>query len=346
MTKFKTEAELRLLVNEEVSNLKSQVREKDRLISEYRKEHGVLETLFRDLTDYITPIKPVPLTYVPGKKRSVENPIVAVMQVNDGHMGAVQRPTEVEGFGEFNPDICRSRQLKYANKVLDWVGLHRNSYVLDEIVIPVLGDMISGDIHDDLRITNAFPSPVQACEAGILLSDQIAMLSPHFKKVRVEFIVEDNHSRLTKKPQAHEAGLNSLNYIVGFVAKERTKNLLNVEFNVYPQYEAVITVAGRRYLCCHGHGVMGWAGFPYYGIERKVAREALKRLNAPDVTKFHKTLLGHWHSPLAHPWYWIGGSVSGTDALDHKQGRHSPPSQAAWVVHPRHGEFNRTDFWL
>jgi hypothetical protein len=172
------------------------------------------------------------------------------------------------------------------------------------------------------------------------------MLAPHFTKVRVEFIVEDNHSRLTKKPQAHEAGLNSLNYVVGFVAKERVKNLLNVEFNIYPQYEVVINVAGRRYLCCHGHGVMGWAGFPYYGIERKVAREALKRLNAPDVTKFHKTLLGHWHSPLAHPWYWIGGSVSGTDALDHKQGRHSPPSQAAWVVHPRHGEFNRTDFWL
>ena len=74
--------------------------------------------------------------------------------------------------------------------------------------------------------------------------------------------------------------------------------------------------------------------------------EALKRLNAPDVTKFHKVLLGHWHSPLAHPWYWIGGSVSGTDALDHKQGRHSPPSQAAWMVHIHHGEFNRTDFWL
>lgn len=345
--KFLGEAELRLLVNEEVSNLKGQIRDKDRMIGDYRKEHGILETFFRELKDHIAPIKPHPQVYETVRKKvSVEHPIVAVMQVCDGHMGAVQRSTEIEGFGEFSPEICRNRQIKYVEKALDWVNLHRNSYALDEIVMPVVGDLISGDIHEDLRVTNAFPSPVQACEAGILLSDQVSMLAPHFTKVRVEFVVEDNHARLTRKPQAHEAGLNSLNYVVGFIAKQRLQNLKNVEFNIYPQYEAVIEVAGRRYLCCHGHGVMGWAGFPYYGIERKVSREALKRMNGPDVTKFHKVLLGHWHAPLAHPWYWIGGSVSGTDALDHKQGRHSPPSQAAWMVHPRHGEFDRTDFWL
>ena len=347
--KGKNEAELRLLVNEEVSNLKTQIREKERLIGEYRKEHGVLETLFRELKEHVAAIKPQPPVYVPISKKEVAgrgNPITAVMQINDGHMGAVQNPTEIEGFGAFSPQICRERQLKYVQKVLEWVALHRNSYTLDEIVVPVLGDMISGDIHEDLRVTNAFPSPVQACEAGSLLAEQISALAPYFTKVRVEFVVEDNHARLTKKPQAHEAGLNSLNYIVGFVAKERLREFKNVEFNVYPQYEAVINVVGRRYLICHGHGVMGWAGFPYYGIERKVAREALKRMNGPDMTRFHKVLLGHWHAPLAHPWYWIGGSVSGTDALDHKQGRHSPPSQAAWMVHPKHGEFDRTDFWL
>jgi hypothetical protein len=345
--KFLAETDLRLLINEEVSNLKAQIKDKERMIGDYRKEHGVLETFFRELQEHIAPIKPQPQFYNPTpRKGSVETPIVAVMQINDGHMGMVQSPTEIEGFGQFDPGICRDRQLKFAQKVLDWVSLHRNSYALHEIVVPVLGDMISGDIHEDLRVTNAFPSPVQACEAGMLLSDQVAMLAPHFTRVRVEFITEDNHARLTRKPQAHEAGFNSLNYVVGFIAKQRLSALKNVAFNIYPQYEAVIEVAGRRYLCCHGHDVMGWAGFPYYGIERKVAREALKRMNAPDMNKFHKVLLGHWHAPLAHPWYWIGGSVSGTDALDHKQGRHSPPSQAAWIVHPKHGEFNRTDFWL
>ena len=342
-----SEVELRLLVDEEVTDLKGSIKDKERIIAEYRKEHGSLQSLFRSLGECIAQIKAPPPVYLPPKKqKTVENPVVAVMQINDGHMGQMTMAREVEGFGEYSPELCRLRQLNYARKVLEWVDLHRNSYTINELVVPVLGDMISGDIHEELRVTNAFPSPVQACEAAVLLSDQIAMLSPFFEKVRVEFITEDNHARLTKKPQAAEAGLNSLNYVVGFIAKQRLMALPNVEFNIYPQYEAVIEVSGRRYLICHGHGVMGWAGFPYYGIERKVAREALKRLNAPDMTRFHKVLLGHWHAPLAHPWYWIGGSVSGTDALDHKQGRHSPPSQAAWMVHVRHGEFDRTDFWL
>ena len=342
-----SEAELRLLVDEEVTDLKGSLKDKERIISEYRKEHGSLQSLFRTLGECVSKIPPVPPVYSPPKKqKSVENPVTAVMQVNDGHMGQITSAQEVEGFGEFNPALCRSRQLNFAEKVLEWVDLHRNSYTINELVIPVLGDMISGDIHPDLQITNAFPSPIQACEAGWLLSDQVAMMAPHFQKVRVEFVTEDNHARLTKKPQAAEAGLNSLNYVVGFIAKQRISGLPNVEFNIYPQYEAVIAVAGRRYLICHGHGVMGWAGVPWYGVERRMGREALKRMNAPDMNKFHKVLLGHWHTPISHPWYWVGGSVSGTDALDHKQGRHSPPSQAAWMVHVRHGEFDRTDFWL
>jgi hypothetical protein len=342
-----SEAELRLLVDEEVTDLKGSIKDKERIISEYRKEHGSLQSLFRALGEQVVKMTPQPPVYIPPvKKKAVENPVTVVMQVNDGHMGQMVSPREVEGFGEFNPDICRERQLNYARKVLEWVDLHRSSYTINEIVLPVLGDMISGDIHEELRVTNAYPSPIQACEAGSLLADQVATLAPHFSKVRVEFITEDNHARLTKKPQMAEAGLNSLNYVVGFIAKLRLSRLANVEFNIYPQYEAVIEVSGRRYLICHGHGTMGWAGFPWYGVERKVAREALKRMNAPDMNKFHRVLMGHYHTPLSHPWYWVGGSVSGTDALDHKQGRHSPPSQAAWVVHPTHGEFNRTDFWL
>ena len=89
----------------------------------------------------------------------------------------------------------------------------------------------------------------------------------------------------------------------------------------------------------------GWAGFPYYGLERRAHREAIKRMTT-GLGKFDRVILGHWHAPLCHPYYWIGGSLSGTDAYDHGQGRHAAPSQAAWMVHPRHGEFDRTDFDL
>jgi Hom_end-associated Hint. len=204
----------------------------------------------------------------------------------------------------------------------------------------------SGDIHEELRITNAFPAPVQVVEAANVLNDQISMVAPHFEKVIVQFVSEDNHARLTKKPQAKEAGYNSFNYLIGYIAKERSSLIKNVEFHIYPQYEAVVNVMGRRYLLCHGHNVQGWAGIPFYGWDRKVAKEAVRRMNAPDPTKFHRIIAGHFHTPMCTPYFWLGGSVSGSDAYDAKNGRHSEPSQAAWMVHPVHTEFARTDFNL
>ena len=341
----RSEIELRSLVDEKIQELELRVLEKDKILESYRKDHGVLDLFFREVAAHIDKTPPQPMLYKPIKKTSVDSPCAAVMHVTDGHMGAVQIPSEIEGFGEFNPEICRARQINFAKKVIDWTLTNRSAYKIPEIHILVTGDLISGDIQD-LRVTNAFPSPVQVVEAANVLSDQIALVSSHFEKVIVEFVSEDNHARLTKKPQSKEGGLNSLNYLVGYIAKEKSSLLPNVTFNIYPQYEAVVNVMGRRYLLCHGHNVLGWGGLPWYGIDRKIAKEAVKRMNAPDYNKFHKVIGGHWHTPICTPLYWFGGSVSGTDAYDHSSGRHCDPSQAAWMVHPVHTEFARTDFNL
>jgi predicted phosphodiesterase len=337
----KTEAELKLLVNEEVGNLKKTIKEKEKLLEDYRSEHGVLESFFREVKERIEPISPVAPIYKPKKGTSkVESPCSVVMQISDTHMGEIQNSSEIEGFGSFSPEICRERCLSFSKKVIDWTYVQRSGYIIDECVVLVLGDLVSGGIHEELNNTNAYPPPVQAVESGILLSDQIALLAPHFPKIRVEFIVEDNHSRLQKKPQAKEAGLNSLNYVVGFIAKERLSKYKNLEFNIYPQLEAVVEVKGRRYLITHGHNIKSFMSIPFYGIERKVGREAVKRMNAPDFNKFHKIVMGHFHTPMTTQYYMIGGSVSGTTSYDHQCGRHAVPSQSSWAVHPSHGEFN------
>jgi len=341
-----SEVELRSIVDEKIQELESRILEKDRILESYRRDHGVLDLFFREVETHIDKTPPQPMLYKPVRKTSVDSPCAAVMHITDAHMGAIQIASEIEGFGEYSPEISRSRQMTFAKKIIDWTETNRSAYTIPELHILVTGDLISGDIHEELRITNAFPAPVQVVEAANVLSDQISMVAPHFEKVVVQFVSEDNHARLTKKPQAKEAGYNSFNYLVGYIAKERTSRLPNITFNIYPQYEAVVNVMGRRYLLCHGHNVLGWGGFPWYGVERKIAREAVKRMNAPDCTKFHKVIGGHWHTPICTPLYWFGGSVSGTDAYDHRSGRHSEPSQAAWMVHPVHTEFARTDFNL
>jgi hypothetical protein len=348
-----TEAEIRAKHSEEVQHLHDKLREKDRELKEYRKAHGVLEHFFRQVRARVEPIKPLPMDYKPRQKSRVSTPIGAVAHSTDGHHGMIQEGSEIENFNAFSPEISTARQMGFIKEFLEWTELHRHNYTIDEMTHIVTGDMISGDIHQDLRCTNAWPSPVQAVEAGKLLAKQVALEAPHFKKVTVEFITADNHGRLTEKPQAREAGLNTLNYVVGEVAKAYLQDHKNVVFHLYPMHETVIHVHNRQYLICHGHDVRGWAGVPWYGLERKMGKESMARLqiimqdlNKAKVVGFHRYIFGHWHTCIDLPLYMGTGSVSGTDAYDHQNGRYSEPKQSAWMVHPGYGEFDRINFNL
>lgn len=345
-----SENQLRDRHSEQATELERQIREKDAILDGYKREHGKLELFFEKLSNLIRPIEPLKITH---KTQKADSPVVAVMQISDSHMGAVQNPSEIEGFNEFNPEICEARNLDYAAKFVNWVGMHRHGYAINECAVIVTGDLISGDIHEELKVTNAFPSPEQCVRAAEVLTRQIITIVPNFSKVTVHFLVEDNHARLTKKPQAKEAGINSLNYVVGKIAEIYLQRLPNVDFRIYPMFEKVINVNGRQYLISHGHKIMGWMGVPWYSIERKVSRESSARmqiimndLNAAKQIGFHKYIFGHWHTPFDSTLYACCGSVQGCDAYDHSAGRYSPPSQSSWMVHPKHGEFNRINFNL
>ena len=341
-----SEVKDRLKPSEQILALQA---ERDRISSsyqEYKKTHGLLEQMMDEVLACVPSISPEAVSYKPLKNRKVEHDISVVLHVTDAHYGAIQNEDEIEGFGRYSPDISRARQFGFIKDVLDWSDLHRTVYSIPEARFLVTGDLISGDIHEELRVTNAFPAPRQAVEAGEILAKQASMMAPHFERVILDIITDDNHGRLTRKPQAKEAGFNNWMYVTASIAQKLLAEHANVQVNIHAMPQKVVLVNGQRYLLTHGHDISGWAGFPYYGIERRTAREALKRMNGPDFAKFDKIIMGHWHAPLEHPYYWIGGSVSGTDAYDHRNGRQSEPQQLSWMVHPRWGAFDKTNWQL
>lgn len=341
--------------SEEKRELERQISQKDIALQEYRREHGKLEVFFNRVIQAIDPISPLDSVFRKTYKKPKKSTslVIPVMQNTDAHMGAVQEADEIEQFNEFNPEICDQRILGFAKGYLDWVLLHRPVYNIKSCHVIFTGDLISGDIHDELRVTNAFPVPEQVVRAAQTYAKQLALLAPFFETVTVDFLTEDNHSRLTKKPQAKEAGINSYGYLVAKMIEALIAKHENIIFNIHAMHEKVIKVGNRNYLITHMHGVKAWMGIPWYGIERRAAREASARQSIimNDVTRakeigFNKIVHGHFHTPFDSPMFTCGGSVSGTDAYDHQCGRHSEPSQSAWMVHPKYGEFNRINFQL
>ena len=265
----------------EILGLRRQVQGLKQEVKTLTTDYGDLKGYFHDLdiTALSLKIPKIPTIYKPTKEETMSNtPCVAVLHWTDWHYGAIQEADEIEFTNSFSPDILKTRIKNLCNDFINWVSVLREGYNINECVVLDTGDNISGDIHRELSITNAFPTPVQAFQCGVFKGEMLSKLAPHFETLRMEFIVPDNHSRLTKKPQAKQQGLNSHNYVVGHVAKLVSSNQPNIEFNVHLPHSKVVQVAGRKYLITHGHGVQGWMGIPYYGIERKAAREANKEL--------------------------------------------------------------------
>jgi hypothetical protein len=307
---------------------------------------GETRELFRGLAENIKSIEPPKSVYVPSASSKVSSPCSAVWHWTDWHIGEVVQPDEVEGFNAFNLDVAEGRVQRFVANSTRWIEMHKPTYDIPVLRIIDTGDSVSGDIHDELSRTNEFPVPRQVVEAARIKADAIVQASASFAQVVVDFVTADNHSRTTKKPQFKEGGTNSMNYLVGWITQKLVEKVKNVTFNLHPVISTVIDVEGWRYLIQHGHTIKGWSGIPYYGVERAVGREAKVRMNMAQSRRFHQIVMGHFHAPLNHPNFMIGGSLTGTNELDHGVGRFAPPMQTAWIVHPRIGELDYNKFNL
>jgi len=307
---------------------------------------GKAQAFTEDLKEYISAIKPVCSYFAaPARKTHVGSPVTATLLLSDWHIGEKVFPNEVENINQYDWAIAQKRVHLLTEKFINWVETSRQSMNIDEAVIVCLGDFISGSLHYELISTNEFPVPVQSVNAGYLLANAVNRISQHFKKVRVEFVVLDNHGRLTVKPQWKNGAINNMNYVVGAIAKERLREIKGVSFEIHQATQKLIEINGHSYLATHGHSIRAGGLFPWYGIGRHVAKEAKSRRMAPNRS-FRKILLAHYHEPVWTTDFIANGSVTGQSEYGLSGSYNTDPSQTAFMVHPRNGEMNHIDFDL
>lgn len=329
--------------SEEIRFLRARVSELERQVETDKISIGETRVITTAIAEAIEAAHPVKLSYRSQQGRGL--PITHVLHLTDLHYGEVTRGVEIEGFNEFNPKIAETRLKTLGTKIIDKTETMRAGFKVPNLHILGTADYISGDIHRELSVTNAFPCPVQAVRCGYLLGSLVMMMAPRFERVTIDMITLDNHGRMTVKHQAAEGGLNNWSYVVAEILKQHVSQQPNVTVHIHPHASAVVSIGAEKYLLFHGHQIKGWAGLPYYGFDRRVALEAVKRMAFP-AKAFTKLLCGHFHVSVDSPYWGIGGSLSGTNAYDHANGRHMRAHQTSWFVHPEHGQFAFTRWWL
>jgi transposase len=291
------------------AQLEQEVRDLRSALNSSRKT-AVLEE--RILDHFREVIDPAAVQYQPAE-RDPDKPYGIHKQallLSDLHAGEVVNAEEMNDINEYDFEILVHERLPNIHKALTSYKENR-PYQIDELQIWMLGDMVGGDIHDELAATNDYPVAEQTYQTGMLLGQFVEQLVPHYPRIRV-ICVEGNHGRVTKKPAAKQV-FNSFDYLAYRVAELYTVNYDSVSWQIARGGQTITEIAGQRYLLFHGDGIRStMPGVPWGGVVRRT--NELKKQYASHGVLLDGFALGHFHQANAVAGgIFMNGSVKGPD---------------------------------
>lgn len=264
-------------------------------------------------------------------------PGVPTLFLSDIHAGEVVQPSQVSGVNSYNLTILRQRMKHTITTAVHLCSILDSKMRYPGIVVPLGGDMVSGDIHEELVATNELPTIPVVLELYEYLTQAIVTLLEHFPAVFLP-CVSGNHGRNTKKMWAKNRNHTSFDWLLYQILAKRFQNEPRVTFYVPAASDALYRVYNVRYLLTHGDqfrggdGIIGPLGPIFRGTQKKLAR------NQAVGQDFEVAIMGHWHQYIHTERVIVNGSMKGYDEYAAQSNfGFEPPRQALWITHPRYG---------
>lgn len=330
-------------------------RERDRLRNQLgaaEEEIKRLEKLL-DITenlDHHTPDPPDWLAPSPSTKHHG----TPVFVLADTHFDEVVRPEEVLGLNAYNREIAEIRLQRAfegaVNLPKHWLG---SNLTYDGIILACAGDLITGEIHDELKETNV-AKPPETIE--YFLDPMIAgirMLREEYGKVHI-VEVDGNHDRLYKKKRAKGAARESWSWLFWKQVARHFKRYKTVTFQIPDSRDTIFEVYDTKILLHHGDQFRGGSGISgvltplSIGDYRKRRKhEDARRYTGRSDLEFDLQLMGHFHHRNALPGIITGGCLKGYDEYAMSGNfPYEPPSQELLIVTPERGITFQAPIWV
>src|SRR5262245_18916966 len=150
-----------------------------------------------------------------NKKHSTAHEMVLLL--SDAHFSEQVDPEVAMGIA-YNEDVCKRRIERVRDVTIRYKQLRESSYPIRKLTVAILGDMLSGDIHDELEITNESPLPVALVTLAYYLHDMGLSLRAEFPDVELVFI-PGNHPRTKKIPRFKQKTTTNWEYVLGHMVK-------------------------------------------------------------------------------------------------------------------------------
>jgi hypothetical protein len=263
-----------------------------------------------------------------------------IIVASDWHSEEIVRPAQVSGLNEFNLDIADRRITRFFQSSLNLIKNHLNPGIkIHNVVLALLGDFITNDIHD---AENAESNALLPVDAIIWVQNRIiAGIDFLLDNSPYTFIVPckvGNHSRTTKKTRfGSEAGhsLESLMYVhlAGYYRNEP-----RIKFVIDDGYHTYLDIYDQTIRFHHGHAIKYQGGIGGLFIPAYKAVSQWTKARHADLDIF-----GHFHQSKDGGNFICNGSLIGYNsfALSIKAD-YEPPKQQLILIDKKRG---RTALW-
>ena len=306
-------------------------------IKDSTKKELIIDTI-QDLAPAIRSVQ------IPKAKKASKSgsPQVVVAPLSDTHIGDRVKEEQMAGLNEYNIDIFNKRLYGWANTVVQLVELRRNHSPVDKLILPMLGDMISGDIHEELARTNIDNCMEQMIQGANLIAQAVIFLAGNFAEVEIPCVV-GNHGRMTRKPPMKDKYMDwdfmMYQWIAAFCREQK-----NVTFNISKSFINSFNAGNKTVLIMHGDSVPG------AGLGTTILNQVSKFRNVLSYG-FDSVMMGHFHRidefDIGTGEVHICGTMKGGDEYAfQKLAVYSPPKHIMTYWHPEHGYIGKETLYL
>ena len=327
-----------------IEALQGKVRYLNRQYKQALKEKNLNDRLIEAARDAIIssdPIEPMSIDYDDDYNDPVEHRAVALM--SDVHVGEVVSADETNNLSEYNMELFHDRLDIWTNEIINTVVHRRDVLNIPNLDIFMLGDMISGDIHDELSNSNDVSVVDQMVEASRAIASSVLTLSQYFDNVRVTGVA-GNHGRMRRKPYYKGKQRQNWDYLCYQLMAMHLSHQNNIEFNIPEAFWTLVDVLGTKFVLMHGDGMQSWSGLPWTGITKTVLK--FRELLGADI-HFDRMVMGHYHDPVETENWIINGNFKGGDEFSiGKLYVNNRPSQTLLYVREDEGVIESKKIYL
>lgn len=319
------------VMRDRVTELESQIKASraNSLDEEYVKRKII------GLSESMSGVAPPP--WVLQAPKRVDLPGVPSVMWSDWHWGETVFPAQINGVNAFNLEVAHKRARTLLEKTIYLLNNYEVRPEYPGIVVNLGGDMLSGDIHDELKESNDVPNMVALLDLFGVLTKMLETLADEYGQLFVP-CVAGNHGRNTKKPQAKNRAFTNFDWLLYQFLAKRFENDARIRFFIPDGPDASYRVYSHRYLLTHGDqfrggdGIIGALGPITRGHKKKQARNSAIDLG------FDTMILGHWHQYIPMLDTIVNGSLKGYDEYAQSNNfNFQLPIQALWTTHHRLG---------